>query len=119
MAASHLSDTWAKTPYVIRKEFDGTTTPLSIGTQTFVTLPAKTVILDGRVEVTTVGTGSGTVALGVAANLVAAAVVTSTGYMTATGTKVAYAAETVIPVTVASATVNAKFTVTLVVADIS
>jgi hypothetical protein len=119
MAATHQSHLWSKSPYVIRKEFDGTTSALAVGALTFVTLPAKTVILDGRVEVTTAGTGTGTVALGVSANLVAAAVVTSTGYMTATGTKVAYATETAIPVTIATATVNAKFVVTLVVADIS
>lgn len=119
MAAVHQSVQTAKTPYVIRKEFDGTTSALAVGALTFVTVPAKTLILDGRVEVTTAGTGTGTVALGVAANLVAAAVVTSTGYMTATSTKVAYNVETVIPVTIATATVNAKFVATLTVVDIS
>jgi hypothetical protein len=122
MAASHLSETWAKTPYVIRKALTGVTTPLAQGTHLVATVPAKTLVLHTHVEVTTAGTGTGTVTVGdtgSAARYMTAAAPTSAVYMTMNGAKYGYLAETAVNVTVATDTVNAALLVTLVVVDIA
>lgn len=120
MAAQHSGTPHLRMPYVIAKDWDGTKTALTAGTYLVDTIPADTLVLDARVDVITAGTGTGTVALGHSGSTgfySAAAAPTAVGGQTATGTKNFYDVDTPVNVTIATASVNAKFRVNLLVCD--
>lgn len=120
MAAQHSGTPHQRMPYVIAREFDGTKTALTAGTYLVDVIPADTLVLDARVDVLTAGTGTGTVAVGrsgAVAEFSAAAAPTAVGPQTAVGNKVFYDVDTPVNVTVATAPVNAKFRVNLLVVD--